>query len=92
MLRSSWVVMDQAAAIFERADQNPYEPKYSALAMANNAPGATSFEILFRSPHLKAFGLYMGTSAMGHKQWIDLYPVETRMIERFEGGEDIAEI
>jgi hypothetical protein len=47
--------MDQAAAIFERADQNPYEPKYSALAMANNAPGATSFEILFRSPHLKAF-------------------------------------
>jgi hypothetical protein len=67
---------------------NPYTPKDSTLAMAHNASGATSFEILFNSPHLKAFGLYMGTFTMGHKQWTELYPVETRMIEGFEEGED----
>jgi hypothetical protein len=68
--------------------QNPYEPKDPTLAMVHNSPGATPFEILFSSPHLKAFGLYIGTFTMRHKQWTDLYPVETQIVESFEGGED----
>jgi hypothetical protein len=86
LLGPSWIKLPQYLRGLKY--QNPYEPKGSALAMANDAPGATSFEILFSSPHLKAFGLYMGTFTIGHKQWTDLYPVETRIIEGFEDRED----
>jgi hypothetical protein len=47
-------------------------------------------EIFFGGPHLNAFGLYMGTFTMGRKQWVNFYPVESRMILGFDNSEDSA--
>ena len=68
--------------------KNPHDNTDTSLAKANNVTGLTPFEIFFASPHLTAFGLYMGTFALGHKEWTDLYPVQERLIEGFEDGEE----
>jgi demethylsterigmatocystin 6-O-methyltransferase len=68
--------------------QNPTDPKDTALAKANKVTGVTPMEIFFSGPHLNAFGLHMGAFTMGHKQWVEIYPVESRMIEGFEDVKD----
>ena len=45
-------------------------------------------QIIFGSPHLEAFGLFMGTFNQGRKEWTDLYPVQTRMIDGFRQDPD----
>jgi hypothetical protein len=60
----------------------------STLAKSVNAMGRTIFGIIFDGPHAKATGLYMGTFTMGHREWADLYPVQSRMIDGFEDAEE----
>ncbi|EHK96043.1 putative Sterigmatocystin 8-O-methyltransferase [Glarea lozoyensis 74030] len=68
--------------------QNPTDPKVTALGKANKVTGVTPMDIFFGSPHLNAFVLYMGTFTMGHKQWTEVFPVEAKMIQRLQAGED----
>ena len=41
--------------------QNPKDPTNTALSRALGVTGKVPMQIFFTSPHLNAFGLYMGT-------------------------------
>ncbi|KAI9695062.1 MAG: hypothetical protein M1820_008955 [Bogoriella megaspora] len=62
--------------------KNPTSPTHTALAVAHGYPnGASPWEILTSSPYLDAFNTCVSTFNRGHKSWMDIYPVEDRIVK-----------
>ena len=61
----------------------------TAFHRAYNKPAGTShWEILSSTPHVNAFGTYMGQFSQGRKEWFDFYPIEERLASGADSSPD----
>lgn len=64
--------------------ENPASGTKTAFAKAYGKPDTTFWEILKATPYMPDLNKYMSTYNDGHKSWMDIYPVEKRLVHEAE--------